>query len=101
MQPKIMVRIQNPVHLLAHNPHPQRIQGIVLAATGPEYVTEAPQVLFPDLVEDRPDRVLDTVGLQGRDPQGSVPPIGFRDPDSSRRLCSICSTMNSPMQVDQ
>src|SRR6516225_1888770 len=93
------IKIQNPVHLLAHDPHPQRIQGIVLAAPGPESVTEAQKVLFPDLVEDRPDRVLDDFVLQCRDTQGALPPIGFRDPDSTRRLCSICSTMNSPMQV--
>src|SRR6516225_448942 len=95
------IKIQNPVHLLAHDPHPQRIQGIVLAAPGPESVTEAQKVLFPDLVEDRPDRVLDDFVLQCRDTQGALPPIGFRDPDSTRRLCSICSTMNSPMQVGE
>src|SRR5215470_10745437 len=32
------IKIQNPVHLLAHNPHPQRIQSIVLAAPRPEPV---------------------------------------------------------------
>src|SRR5712691_9742097 len=95
------VEVQNPVHVLAHNADPQRVQRIVLAALGPETVAEAQKVLFPYLVEYRPDRALDDFILQCRDPQWSLPSIGFRNPDSSRRLRSICSTMDSSMQVGE
>ena len=71
----------------------------MLTAPRPESVAEALKVLFPDLVENRPYRVLDDFVLQRRDSQWSLPPIGFRDPDSSRRLRSICPTMDSPVQV--
>ena len=93
------VQVEHPVHFLAHNPDVQRIQCIMLAAPRPEPVREAQKVLFPDLVENRPYRVLYDFIFQRRDPQWSLPPIGFRDPDSPRRLRSICPTMDSPMQV--
>src|SRR5215472_14188182 len=41
------IQVQNPVHPLAHDPHPQRIQGIVLAAPRPESIAVAQKVLFP------------------------------------------------------
>src|SRR6516164_8943770 len=88
------IQIQNPLHLLAHNPYRQRIQCVMLAAPRPESVAEAQKVLFPYLVEDCPDRVLDDFVLQSGDPQWSLPPIGFRYPDSSRRLRLIGSTMD-------
>jgi hypothetical protein len=71
----------------------------MLAAPGPETVAKAQKVLLPYLVENRSDCVLDDLVLQCRDSQWSLPPIGFRYPDSSRRLRSICSTMDSSMQV--
>src|SRR5215467_6467230 len=93
------IQIQNPVHFLAHDPHAQRIQCIMLAAPWPETVTEAQEVLFPNLVANRSDRVLDDLVLQCHDPQRPLSPVGFRNPDSSRRLRSIGSTLDSPMQV--
>ncbi len=95
------VQIEHPVHLLAHNPDIQRIQRIMLAAPRPEPIGEAQKVLFPYLVENRPHRVLDDLVLQRRDPQWSLPPIGFRDPDSPRRLRSIRPAMDSTVQVRQ
>src|SRR5215472_294434 len=95
------VEIQDPVHSLAHDPDPQRIQRIMLTASGPESVTEAQKILFPYLVEDRFDRVLDDFVLQCRDSQRALPPVGFRNPDSSRRLRLIYSAMDSSMQVGQ
>src|SRR6266487_5638135 len=52
------VEIQNPVHFLPHDSHPQRVQCILLSASWPESVAETQKVLFPYLVENRPDRVL-------------------------------------------
>ena len=47
-------------------------------------------------------RTFRDLALVGRmDSQWPLPPIGFRDPDSSRRLRSICSTMDSPMEIAQ
>ena len=96
-----MSKIQHPVHLLARDPDVQRVQCIVLAAPWPESVRKAQKVLFPDLVENRPYRVLDDFVFQRRDSQWSLPSIGFRDPDSPRRLRSICPAMDSPVQVAQ
>ncbi len=95
------VQIEHPVHLLARNPDVERVQRIMLAAPRPEPVGEAQKVLFPDLVENRPHRVLNDLVLQRRDPQWSLSSIGFRYPDSPRRLRAICPTMDSPVQVAQ
>src|SRR5215471_2790593 len=95
------IEIQNPVHFLAHDPDPQCIQRIVLAAPRPKTVAEAQKVLFPYLVEHCSHRVLDDLILQCRDTQRTLPPIGFGYPDSSRRLRSIGSTMNSSRQVGE
>ena len=70
------VEIQNPVHSLAHDPDPQRIQRIMLTASGPETVTEAQN---PYLVENRSDRVLDDFVLQCRDSQRTLSPVGFAE----------------------
>src|ERR671935_1515053 len=71
----------------------------MLAAPRSETVAEALEVLFPDLVENRLHRVLNDFVLQHRDPQWSLPSIGFVYPDSARRLRSISSAMDPPMQV--
>jgi hypothetical protein len=54
-----------------------------------------------DLVEHLPYRVLDHLVLQRRDSPWPSPPIGFRYPDSPRRLRSIGSAMDSPMPFGQ
>src|ERR1035441_4780723 len=71
----------------------------MLTAPRPESVREAQKVLFPDLVEHLPYRVLHYFVFQRRDPQRSFPPIGFRDPDSPRRLRLICPALDAPVQV--
>jgi hypothetical protein len=71
----------------------------MLTAPWPESVRVAQKVLFPDLVEHLPYRVLHHFVFQRRDPQWSLPPIGFRDPDSPRRLRLICPSMEPPVQV--
>ena len=72
------VGIEYPVHLLPHNSDPQRIQGLVLTAPGPESIGEPQKVLFVNLVEDRHHRSLDQLILQGCDAQGTLPPIRCR-----------------------
>src|SRR6266508_728081 len=71
----------------------------MLTAPRPESVREAQKVLFPDLVENPPYRVLHYFVFQRRDSQWSLPPIAFRDPDSPRRSRLIGPSMDAPVQV--
>src|SRR5579863_2158383 len=95
------VGIENPVHLLPHDPHPERIQRIVLATPGAEPVGEPQEVLFVNLVEDRHYGLLNDLILQGCDAQGAFPSIGFRNVGSLGRLRSIRSPMDSAVKVRQ
>src|SRR5260370_25579483 len=47
------VRIHDPVHSLPLDSHDQRIQRVVRAPPRPESVTETPEILLIDCVEDR------------------------------------------------
>src|SRR6266487_2181610 len=71
----------------------------MLTASRPESVRETQKVLFPDLVENPPYRVLHYFVFQRRDSQWSLPPIAFRDPSSPRRLPLIGPSMDTPVQV--
>ena len=95
------IQVHNPVHFLAHDPYPQRVQCILRSAPRAESVAEAQKVLFPYLVENLPHRVLDDFVFQRRDPQRSLPSVGFRYPDSSRRLRSIRPAMDAALKVRQ
>src|SRR5215469_2476986 len=95
------IKVEHPVHLLTCNPDVERIQRIVLAPPWPETIRKAQKILFPDLVEDCPYRVLDDLVFQRRDSQWSLPSIAFRDPNSSGWFGLVSSTMDSPMQVGQ
>ena len=95
------IQVQNPAYFLAHYSYPQRIQSILLIASGPESVTEVFKILFPYLVEDFSHRSLHDFILQRRDPQWPLLAIGFWYEDPQRRLRPVCSTMDSPMQVAQ
>jgi hypothetical protein len=73
------VCIENPVHLLPHNPHPKRIQSIMLAATGAESIGEPQKVLFLDLIEDCHYGLLNNLILQGCNAQRTLSSIRFRE----------------------
>src|ERR1700693_131483 len=77
------IRIQNPVHLLPHNPRRQRVQCIMRAPSRPEPIRDTDEVLFVDRVEDRHHRLLDYFVLQGGDSQRTLPPVGFWYVDAS------------------
>src|ERR1022692_4375171 len=83
------VSIENPVHILPHDPNPERIQRIVLAASGTETIGEPAEILFVNLVEDCHYGLLNDLILQGCDTQGALPSIGFRNVGSLGRLRSI------------
>ena len=95
------VGIEYPVHLLPHEPHPQRVQSIVLAAPRPEPIGEPQEILFVNLVEDRHYRLLNDLVLQSCNTQGTLPSISFRNVGSLGRLRSIRPSMDSAMQVRQ
>ena len=82
-------------------PDPERVQRVVLAAPGPEPVREAQEVLLVDRVEDRHDRLLDDLVLQGRDAQRSLSPVRLRDVGSLGRLRSIRPLMHAAVQIGQ
>jgi hypothetical protein len=73
----------------------------LLAAPFPEPVRKAFKVLFPDLVENCPYRVLCDFVFQRRDPQRSLPSVGFQDVGSQRRFRPISPAMDAPVQVGQ
>jgi hypothetical protein len=62
------VRVEHPVHLLRLDPDVERIQGVVLAAPGPEPVREAEEVRFVDAVQDHHEGTLDQLVLERGDP---------------------------------
>src|SRR5271163_2151271 len=95
------VGIENPVHLLPHDPYPQRVQRLMLASPRPETIREPLKILFVNLIEDRHYGLLNDLILQGCDAQGTLPSIGFRNVGSLGRLRSIRSPMDSAMQICQ
>jgi len=76
------IRIENPVHLLPHNPRRQSVQSIMGAPPRPEPIRETGEVLFVNRVEDRPHRLLNNFVLQSGNPQRALPPVGLGDVDS-------------------
>ena len=95
------VGIENPVHLPPHDPYPERIQRIVLAAPRTEPIGEPQKVLFVYLVENHHYGLLNDLVLQSCYAQGALPSIGFRYVGSLGRLRSIRPPMDSAMQICQ
>src|SRR6516162_8397020 len=73
----------------------------MLAAPRAKAIGEAEKVFLVNLVEDGDHSLLDNLVLQRRDPQRTLPSVGFLYIDSSGWHRSIGSTMNSAMQVDE
>ncbi len=76
------VTIQHVVHPLPRQRDPERIQGVMRAASRPEPVGEPPEILLVDLDEDRDHRLLDDLVFQRGDRSWTLPPLGRRDIDS-------------------
>jgi site-specific DNA recombinase len=72
------IGVQNPVHLLPHDPCRQRVQCIMGAPSRPESIRKTDEVLFVDRMEDRHHRLLNHFVLHGGDSQWTLPPVGFR-----------------------
>jgi len=57
------------------------------------------KVLLVNLIENCCHSLLHDLVFQRRDPERSLPAIRFRDVDSSRRLCSVRSAMNTVVEI--
>jgi len=62
------VGVKNVVHLLPQKRIRQRVQRLMLAASGPKTIREAEKVFLIDLIEDGDHGLLDNLILQRRDP---------------------------------
>ena len=83
------VGIENPVHFLPGDSHPERIQRIVRASPRSEPIREPKKILFVNLIEDCHHCVLDDLVLQRSDPQRTLSSIRLGNVGSLRRLRSI------------
>ena len=77
------IGVQNPIHLLTHDPDRESIQCILGTLPRPEPIREAYKVLFIDLLEDRSHCLLDNLVLQCGYSERALPPIWFRYVNSS------------------
>ena len=62
-------------------------------------IADAEKILLIDALQNPKHRLLDNFVFQRRDAQWSLPTVGFRDPDSTRRLSTVGSPVNSIMEV--
>jgi hypothetical protein len=60
-----------------NDPDCQRIQRIVLAASGPEPIRKSQEVFFVDCIEHLHHGALNDLVLECGDAQWTLPPIGF------------------------
>src|SRR5260370_4886327 len=95
------VGIKHRVRPLPLDAHRQRVQRLVRAASGTEPIRKAFEVDLIDLAEDRHHGLLNNFVLQSSDAQRTLPPVGLRYKDSSRRFCPIRSTVHPAVQIDK
>ena len=81
-----------------HDPDPERIQRIVLAAPRPEPVREAEEVLLVDRVEHLDHGPLDDLVLQRGDAQRPLPPVRLRDVHPPGRLRPVRPAMHAAVR---
>ena len=95
------VCVKHPVHAPPHKAHPERVQRVVLTASGSKPIRESQKVLFVNRVEDRHDGMLNDFVLQGGDAQRTLSPIRFRDVGSLGRLRAIRPLMQPTVETGQ
>ena len=93
------VRVEHPAYLPLRQTHPQRVQCVVRIAARPKPVTEADKVFLVNLFEHGLDCLLNDFVLQGRNPQGTLPPIRLRYPCPLGRLCPVGPAVNAVVQI--
>ncbi len=93
------IRVEHPVHLLAHDPDRQGIQRVMRGASRPKPIRESEEVLFVDRVQHLDDRPLDDLVLQRCDTKRPEPPVRLGDEHPLRRLRSVTPRMNPVAQI--
>ena len=79
------VGVQYLVHLLAGDSDRQRVQRIVLAASGSEPIREPEKLFLVDRIQHRDRRPLDDLVFERGDRQRPLSPIRLRNISSPRR----------------
>src|SRR5262249_20742331 len=85
------VGVENPVDFTCINSVCERIQRIVLAASGSEPIAEPQKLRLVDRREDRNHRSLDDLVFQGRDAERPLFTIRLGYVPSTRWQCSVRS----------
>jgi hypothetical protein len=93
------VGIQDPAHRRALDRHRQGIQRIVLAASRPETVAEAAEVLLVAGVQRFDRRPLDDLVLQRRDAERPLPPVRLGYVVTARWLRPVAAALDAGVQV--
>ena len=81
------------------DPHTERVQRIVRAASRPEPIRDSEKVFLVDRVQQRDHRSLDNLVLQGGDRERALPAIRLGDVHPPRWQCPIPSPLDPMMQV--
>ena len=93
------VSVEYPVHSLPQDAHVQRVQRLMRAASRPEAIRKAPKVHLVYFVEDGDDRLLNDLIFQRGDPQRTLPPVGFRNVHSPRRLGTVRPAVHPAVKI--
>ena len=87
------VEVEHPVHLSRQHSGIERIQRMVLAASGPEPVREAEEVSFVDGAQHLDRGTLDDFVFQRSHPERPLPPVSLGDVHPTHRLGSVRSPL--------
>jgi hypothetical protein len=87
------VQVEHPVHLSRQQSGIERIQRIMLAASGPEPVRESEEVGFVDGIKHLDRGALDDFVFQRRYPERPLPPVGLGDIHPPHRLGPVRSPL--------
>jgi hypothetical protein len=101
MDPKKVtnVGVEHPVHLLPHDPDPERVQRTVLTAPRSEPIREPHEVLLVDLVQDRDHGVLNDFVLHGSNAQRALSSVGLGNVGSLGRLRTTRPAMHAAVKI--
>ena len=73
------IGVEYPVHAFAHQSDPERIQCVMRAEPWAKPIRESQEVLPVNLIEDRPDRVLDYFVIHGGEAQRPLSPVRLQE----------------------
>src|SRR5215469_550958 len=93
------VQVEHPVHLSRQQSDIERIQRVVLAASGPEPVREPEEVGFVDGVKHLDRGALDDLVFQRRHPERPLLPFGLGDVHPAHRLGPVRSPLKPLREI--